>query len=74
MLSNSVSTEGVEAYFIRSDILPELFKHFWFRRMALDRRNYKQLVQTTVEMANKVAVTGMVDEIVQDLKDESEPY
>jgi hypothetical protein len=25
-------------------------------------------------MANKVAVTGMVDEIVQDLKDGSEPY
>jgi splicing factor 3B subunit 1 len=42
--------------------------------MALDRRNYKQLVETTVEMANKVGVTGIVGKIVEDLKDESEPY
>lgn len=27
---------------------------FWNRRMALDRRNYKALVETTVELGNKV--------------------
>uniref|UniRef100_A0A0E0N9T9 Phosphatase PP2A regulatory subunit A/Splicing factor 3B subunit 1-like HEAT repeat domain-containing protein n=1 Tax=Oryza rufipogon TaxID=4529 RepID=A0A0E0N9T9_ORYRU len=43
-------------------------------RMALDRRNYKQLVETTVEMANKVGVADIVGRIVEDLKDESEPY
>lgn len=35
-------------------ILPEFFKHFWVRRMALDRRNYRALVETTVEIASKV--------------------
>ncbi|KAM3253588.1 hypothetical protein ACQJBY_047588 [Aegilops geniculata] len=55
-------------------VLSEFFKHFWVRRMALDRRNYKQLVETTVEMANKVGVTDIVGKIVEDLKDESEPY
>lgn len=35
-------------------ILPEFFKHFWVRRMALDRRNYRALVETTVEIAGKV--------------------
>jgi len=37
-------------------ILPEFFKHFWVRRMALDRRNYRALVETTVEIAGKVCV------------------
>lgn len=38
----------------QKQILPEFFKHFWVRRMALDRRNYRALVETTVEVANKV--------------------
>ena len=44
------------------------------RRMALDRRNYRQLVDTTVELANKVGCAEIVSRIVEDLKDESEPY
>jgi len=43
VVKQCVGTEGVEPQFIRKDILPEFFKHFWIRRMALDRRNYKQL-------------------------------
>lgn len=74
VVKQCVSTEGVEADYIRSDILPEFFRNFWVRRMALDRRNYKQLVETTVEVANKVGVADIVGRIVEDLKDESEPY
>ncbi|RVW15820.1 U2 snRNP component prp10 [Vitis vinifera] len=54
VVKQCVSTEGVEADYIRNDILPEFFRNFWVRRMALDRRNYRQLVDTTVEIANKV--------------------
>ncbi|KAF2294154.1 hypothetical protein GH714_007933 [Hevea brasiliensis] len=74
VVKQCVSTEGVEAEYIRSDILPEFFRNFWVRRMALDRRNYRQLVDTTVEIANKVGVKDIVGRIVEDLKDESEPY
>ncbi|GFP83788.1 splicing factor 3b subunit 1 [Phtheirospermum japonicum] len=74
VVKQCVSTEGVDADYIRSDILPEFFRNFWVRRMALDRRNYKQLVETTVEIANKVGVADIVGRIVEDLKDESEPY
>ncbi|KAJ4776619.1 Splicing factor 3B subunit 1 [Rhynchospora pubera] len=74
VVKQCASTEGVEADYIRDSILPEFFKHFWVRRMALDRRNYKQLVETTVEMANKVGVADIVGRVVEDLKDESEPY
>ncbi|KAI4296400.1 hypothetical protein L6164_036361 [Bauhinia variegata] len=74
VVKQCVSTEGVEADYIRNDILPEFFRNFWVRRMALDRRNYRQLVETTVEIANKVGVADIVGRIVEDLKDESEPY
>ncbi|CAI9106349.1 OLC1v1005485C1 [Oldenlandia corymbosa var. corymbosa] len=74
VVKQCVSTEGVEPDYIRNDILPEFFRNFWVRRMALDRRNYRQLVETTVEIANKVGVADIVGRIVEDLKDESEPY
>lgn len=69
-----VATEGVEPEYVRTEVLPEFFRHFWVRRMALDRRNYKVLVETTVEIATKVGCSEVVGRIVEDLKDESEPY
>jgi splicing factor 3B subunit 1 len=42
--------------------------------MALDRRNYRQVVETTVELAQKSGVAEIVRRIVNDLKDEAEPY
>jgi hypothetical protein len=42
--------------------------------MALDRRNYRQLVETTVVVAQKTGCSQIVGRIVEDLKDESEPY
>lgn len=42
--------------------------------MALDKRNYKQVVETTVELAQKAGVAEIVGRVVNDLKDESEPY
>jgi splicing factor 3B subunit 1 len=69
-----VATDGVEPEYIRAEIIPEFFKHFWVRRMALDRRNYKALVETTVAIADKAGCSEIVSRIVSDLKDESEPY
>jgi splicing factor 3B subunit 1 len=74
VVKQCVSTEGVEAAYIREEVIPPFFKHFWVRRMALDRRNYKQLVETTQELANKVGATEIIGRIVDDLRDESEPY
>mmetsp|Transcript_29619 Transcript_29619/g.69621 ORF Transcript_29619/g.69621 Transcript_29619/m.69621 type:complete len:1129 (+) Transcript_29619:1-3387(+) len=74
VVKQCVSTDGVEADYVRENILPEYFKHFWVRRMALDKRNYAQLVETTEELANKVGCAEIVGRLVEDLKDESEPY
>jgi splicing factor 3B subunit 1 len=39
VVKQCAGTEGVEPGYIKTEILPEFFKHFWVRRMALDRRN-----------------------------------
>lgn len=36
-------TDGVEPHYIKEEILPHFFKHFWNHRMALDRRNFRQV-------------------------------
>ncbi|KWU47309.1 small nuclear ribonucleo protein [Rhodotorula sp. JG-1b] len=68
------ATDGVQPQYVREEILPEFFRNFLVRRMALDRRNYRQVVETTVELANKAGVSEIVTRIVNDLKDESEPF
>ena len=74
VVKQCAGTEGVTAEYLRKDVLPDFFRNFWVRRMALDRRNYRQVVETTVELAQKVGVSEIVDRIVENLKDESEPY
>jgi len=68
------ATDGVEPQYIKDEILPHFFKHFWNHRMALDKRNYRQLVDTTVEIANKVGASEIINRVVDDLKDENETY
>ncbi|KAK9487659.1 armadillo-type protein [Lipomyces starkeyi] len=74
VVQQCASTEGVTAQYLREEVLPSFFKSFWVRRMALDRRNYRQVVDTTVELAQKVGVAEIVERIVDVLKDESEAY
>jgi splicing factor 3B subunit 1 len=74
VLKQCISTEGVEANFVRNEIIPDFLKFFWNRRMALDRKNYKQLIETTVEIAGKVGGAEIIEKIIDFIKDESEPY
>jgi splicing factor 3B subunit 1 len=75
VVKQCVATEGVDAAYIKADVLPEFFKAFWVRRMASsDRRNARQLVDTTLSLAEKVGANEVIKRIVDDLKDESEPF
>lgn len=74
VVKQCAATEGVTGQFLREEMLPEFFKNFWVRRMALDRPNYRHVVETTVELAQKTGVTDVVGRIVNELKDESEPF
>ena len=59
VVKQCVDTEGVEPTYVRMEILPEFFRAFWVRRMALDRRNYRQLVETTVSLAQKARARAL---------------
>ena len=66
--------DGVTSAYIRDEVLPEFFRNFWVRRMALDKRNYRAVVETTSELAARVGSSEIIKRIVADLKDESQPY
>lgn len=68
------STEGVQPQYIKEEVLPPFFQHYWNHRAALDRHNHRQLIATTVEMANKVGTSEVISRIVNDLKDVNEDY
>jgi len=74
VLSQCANTNGVTAGYLKDTVLDHFFKSYWVRRMALDRRNYVQVVETTGDLARKVGCGEIVQRIVNNLKDESEAY
>ncbi|EAQ89346.1 conserved hypothetical protein [Chaetomium globosum CBS 148.51] len=74
VVSQCAATDGVTAGYLKEHVLDEFFKSFWVRRMALDKRNYRQVVETTVDIGQKVGVSEILERIVANLKDESEAY
>ncbi|KAK5045255.1 hypothetical protein LTR84_009361 [Exophiala bonariae] len=74
VISQCASTDGVTAGYLKEHVLQDFFKSFWVRRMALDKRNYRQVVETTVDLGQKVGVSEIVERVVNNLKDESEAY
>jgi splicing factor 3B subunit 1 len=74
VVSQCAGTDGVTAGYLKEHVLQDFFKSFWVRRMALDKRNYRQVVETTVDLGQKVGVSEIVERIVVNLKDESEAY
>lgn len=74
VISQCAQTDGVTAQYLKENVLQDFFRSFWVRRMALDRRNYRQVVETTVDLGQKVGVSEILERIVNNLKDESEAY
>ena len=67
-----MATEGVKVLYVREEIIPEFFANFWVRRNALDKKNYKQLIDTTSEIALKVGGCEIIKILEPELKDENE--
>merc|ERR1711998_812885 len=74
VVKQCVAIDGVEPEYVRSEILQDFFKNFCQRKMALDKRNYKHIVETTVVLAEKVGCSEILEYIKGNLKDESENY
>ncbi|ODQ80760.1 hypothetical protein BABINDRAFT_160974 [Babjeviella inositovora NRRL Y-12698] len=68
------ATEGVTAKYLVDDVLPEFFRNYWVRRVALDKRTHWLVVETTVALSNKVGSKELITRILNVLKDESEPF
>jgi splicing factor 3B subunit 1 len=74
VLSQAASTNGVTKAYLLNRVCDDFFKAFWVRRMALDKRNYRQVVDTTVDIGQKVGAGEIIERIVINLKDDSEAY
>jgi splicing factor 3B subunit 1 len=74
VVKQCAGTAGVTPEYVRTSVLPDFFKHFWVRRMAYDRRSYRAVVDTTLSLAEKVGAADIISQVVEDLKDDAEPY
>lgn len=74
VIKQCVAAPGVSIKYIKQEIVPKFFASFWIRRNAVDKKNCKQLVETTVEIAGRVGGAEIIKKIVDELKDENESY
>ncbi|ONH66859.1 Splicing factor 3B subunit 1 [Cyberlindnera fabianii] len=74
VVQRCAATEGIQPAYLKKTVLPPLFKNFWTRRLALDRRSAKLVVETTVILSEKCGVSEIIDRLLITLKDESEPF
>lgn len=74
VVKQCVSCSGVQATYVRTEIVPEFFRCFWIRRMALDRRHFRSVVETTLAIAEKIGGRDIISLLTEDLKDGSDPY
>ena len=74
VVKQCVGTDGVEAVYVREQVVPPFFKSYWVRRMAHDHRNAKQLCETTLEIATKIGGADVLSRLVEHLKDDSEAF
>ncbi|KAM3127536.1 Splicing factor 3B subunit 1 [Paramecium bursaria] len=74
VLKQCIACSGIDAAYVRVEIIPEYFRSYWDTRTATDRRNYKQMVETTLEIAQKVGTAEILERTVNDLKNEDEEF
>ncbi|KAF1997620.1 ARM repeat-containing protein [Amniculicola lignicola CBS 123094] len=74
VVSQCSQTDGVTSTYLKANVLPDFLKAFWTRRVALDKRMYKQVVETIVDLSAKTNAEPIIEKLVKILKDDSEPY
>ena len=74
VLKQCLLVNGIDYTYVKEEICNEFFSNFWNRRMALDRKNYKGVIDVTVEMAKKISCSEVLNIIVYYLKDENEIF
>ena len=70
VLKQCCKSPGVDAKYIREEVLYEFISSFFDRRTATDKRNYKLCTNTTIELSNKVGTGDIIRYIIDKLQDE----
>ncbi|SCU86572.1 LANO_0C08460g1_1 [Lachancea nothofagi CBS 11611] len=73
VLQKCCSTEGLTHKEIKEEVMPEFFRNFWNRRIALDRQISKIVIHTTAVLAEKSGCAFSINQLLNPLRDESEP-
>ena len=74
VVKQCVGNEGLTVSYIKAEMLPEFFGNYWIRKNALDRKNQRQLVETTVAVAGKIGGADVTKRIIEYLKDDNEKF
>ena len=74
VLKQCLLVNGIDYSYVKEEISGDFFSSFWNRRMALDRKNYKGVIDVTVEIAKKISCSEVLNIIVYYLKDENEIF
>lgn len=74
VISRCSSTEGVTPKYVRKEILPSFIRHFWVRKVAIDRHINRAVVETTVTLSQNVGVIDLLQHITVFLRDQSEQF
>ena len=64
-----VNSHGVPPEFIRTALLKSYFEGFWIRHASVDRKEYRQLIDTTTDIAKKVGCSDVIDYLLPEMND-----
>lgn len=73
VLQKCCSTDNISFKQLRDEIMPDFFRSFWTRRIALDRQISKLAIYTTTILSEKGGCGLCIDLLLNPLRDESEP-
>ncbi|ODV59506.1 U2 snRNP complex subunit HSH155 [Ascoidea rubescens DSM 1968] len=74
VIQQCADTDGVTASFLVQKVVLPFFRNFWNRRIALDHRSSKMVIQTTHSLARKIGFSELVNKLIDILKDDSDSF
>eukprot|EP00127_Corallochytrium_limacisporum_P004196 Clim_evm141s157 gene=Clim_evmTU141s157 len=75
VVGHCCQVEGLEAVFVREQIIPKFFEHFWTRRTATTKRSTRtSLLETTVILGQVCSASDVCNYLVDGLTDGAEVY
>lgn len=74
VISKCSATEGVTPKYVREEIWPSFARHFWTRKVAIDRRINLSVMDTTIALSKCVGPVEILKQLSVFLRDESEQF